>query len=537
MLNERIYTYRELGSKSPKIKQFKLSRRMQFQDAFALIESENIRGYIVIANADIYFDSSLQNIYGLQLEKHKRLLAQLRYDLPTKHSSTHRPLLFGPRPDSQDCWIFHSTHNPLEGDRGVFNFPFGKSGCDNKVAYLFAALGFEVCNDPIVVKSYHIHRTEIRDYNPNDKVPGPYLLIGPNLSGSGKTPKAMVEEQKTVWKSPLGWYLQRYGLDITGVTGKYRHHLFKQDNDSLFKLIQNKLQANDKFLVVRVSHIETRMAFAGYKLSLISRSSIKSTDEIAYLNYVNKSLSVLKTNAGIKLTDFADLLNYSQLYFASFTNADITCTWAPWDKMYQSTYGEHAHIEEILKARDATTVYAEVLSIFHHIRRNPWTWALRGKRLLIISSFIGSIREKIPVRDRLYGVDLFPECNFVFLKPPQTHGANDNRGFQTELDDFQKKVSAITDKFDVALVSCGGYGNIICDHIYKMGKSAIYVGGVLQMYFGIYGIRWLKDSKDIMRLYLNKHWSRPKPDELPLAPETIERDAISRITCLELIRQ
>ena len=42
-----------------------------------------------------------------------------------------------------------------------------------------------------------------------------------------------------------------------------------------------------------------------------------------------------------------------------------------------------------------------------------------------------------------------------------------------------------------------------------MNKSSIYVGGVLQMYFGIYGERWLKERKDIMKLYMNEHWIRP----------------------------
>jgi hypothetical protein len=76
--------------------------------------------------------------------------------------------------------------------------------------------------------------------------------------------------------------------------------------------------------------------------------------------------------------------------------------------------------------------------------------------------------------------------------------------------------------YDVALVSCGGYGNLVCNYIFDSGKSAIYVGGVLQMYFGILGGRWLQDEPDIIRLFLNENWTRPKEHERPEGYKTIE---------------
>jgi hypothetical protein len=30
------------------------------------------------------------------------------------------------------------------------------------------------------------------------------------------------------------------------------------------------------------------------------------------------------------------------------------------------------------------------------------------------------------------------------------------------------------------------------------------------MLFGVLGARWLKETPDAVRLYLNEHWSRPK---------------------------
>ena len=77
------------------------------------------------------------------------------------------------------------------------------------------------------------------------------------------------------------------------------------------------------------------------------------------------------------------------------------------------------------------------------------------------------------------------------------------------------EIEKIKDEFDIALCSCGGYGNLVCSRIYDMNKSAIYVGGVLQMYFGVYGSRWMRERGAILRLFMNKHWSRPKEEEQP----------------------
>ena len=45
--------------------------------------------------------------------------------------------------------------------------------------------------------------------------------------------------------------------------------------------------------------------------------------------------------------------------------------------------------------------------------------------------------------------------------------------------------------FDIALVSCGGYGAPLSYYIKKeLNKSVIYVGGGIQLLFGVMGKRW-----------------------------------------------
>jgi hypothetical protein len=187
--------------------------------------------------------------------------------------------------------------------------------------------------------------------------------------------------------------------------------------------------------------------------------------------------------------------------------------------VYRSISDSHNFITHIYKKE---TLWAFTFDIFHFIFNMPWTHALKGKRLLIISPFVESFKEKVSIREKIYGVDLFPDCEFVFIKPPQTQGSNPSAEFDVELNKFMKEVESIKDSFDVALCSCGGYGNLVCSGIYDMGKSAIYVGGVLQMYFGVLGQRWLRERADVVRLFLNEHWSRPKEHEKPKDYEKVE---------------
>jgi len=231
---------------------------------------------------------------------------------------------------------------------------------------------------------------------------------------------------------------------------------------------------------------------------------------------------VLKNNAGIRIGSWKQAQEFSDIHFNSFQQAKLITAWAPWDAVYMSTQDAHKMIGDIAIKNRAGVVHARVLDIYHYIHRQPWTHALRGQRILIISAFVDSIRAKIDTGEKIYGVDLFPDCEFVFVKPPQTQASNPSRVFTEELYDFNKDVEAVRDAFDVALVSCGGYGNLICSNIYDMGKSCILVGGVLQMYFGIYGNRWMKDNKDVLTMYLNEHWSRPQAQERPRAFENIE---------------
>ena len=75
------------------------------------------------------------------------------------------------------------------------------------------------------------------------------------------------------------------------------------------------------------------------------------------------------------------------------------------------------------------------------------------------------------------------------------------------LDDIKYKITK-ADKCDIYLVACGAYGLPICDYIKELGSNSVYIGGMLQLLFGLKGSRW--DKRPEITKYYNKHWTYPE---------------------------
>lgn len=492
LLNERIYTPNEMGFETQedielyenKIIQVNCEKRMTYRLVFDYVNENKVNGHIIICNSDIFFDKTIDNIRFMKLKETKSALCLLRYEYAGEKSLKDCQL-FGPRGDSQDTWILHSDNIPDLKLRKAFDFALGIPGCDNKITYLFQLCGIECFNLPNHVRTYHYHRSQKRNYNSQTKpIPQPWVSLVP-----------IIPEE----------------------SNEYVEHSYniQYENDNLFNYVSGKLEKGETFAIPRIAGIENNVAF--YAVAV--ESGLITEQEFMEKN-AKRVFAVMKNNAGIKLETFKDLQMYSKLYLQAFHRCDTYFDWEPWGNVYPYIRDSHDFITGNFEKK---RIWSLALDVFNNIHRRPWTWSLRGKRLLIVSAFVGSIKSKLNTLSQVYGVDLFPECRFVFLKPPQTQARNPSKDFQQELTIFGKRIAEVKDTFDVALLSCGGYGNPLIGLLQSMDISAIYIGGVLQMYFGIYGTRWLKERPDIMRLYLNKHWTRPTIMERPDGHKQIEQ--------------
>jgi len=477
LLNERIYTPEEMGVDNSKIIQIPLGTRLKYSDIFNWV---NIRmnlvetpGYIIIANADIFFDETLENLLKSDMNQKPTIMAQLRYDYDGTASGIK---IFGPRPDSQDCWIYHSKYNNLLLNKKIFNFELGMPGCDNSILYLFKLYNFRLINDPESLHCMHYHQTQIRNYSNKDLIKKPYVMINPpNL-------------EKCI-SSDVG---------------------FEEDNELLYNYIKDKLENNKKFIIPRIAGQENIIAY----------------DVRMYNEITAHRKEVMKSNAGVLLTNEKSCEKYSKKYLKAFKNCEIYSGWSSknQDNVYNGIKDSHEFIELKL-CNGKKKLWAEsALEIYNYINYpNIWTTAFKGKRILVISSFIESIKKKIEIREKIYGVDLFPDCEFVFIKPPSLSGDNPSCDWEIEYNKFCYELDKFKNDYDVALVSCGGLGNLVCNYLYEQhNKSAIYIGGVLSVWFGVYNKRMLEEKPAILRMYLNEWWSRPMTTERPLGWEKIE---------------
>lgn len=121
----------------------------------------------------------------------------------------------------------------------------------------------------------------------------------------------------------------------------------------------------------------------------------------------------------------------------------------------------------------------------------PWTHFLKHKKVLILSPFVESFKKQLSnnfqiFKDKKIFLD---DQQFVFYKTYQTIAGNKLHNnwletFELMCNDIEKL------DFDVALLGCGSYGLPLCNFIYSLNKSSIYIGGGLQLLFGVMGKRW-----------------------------------------------
>lgn len=154
--------------------------------------------------------------------------------------------------------------------------------------------------------------------------------------------------------------------------------------------------------------------------------------------------------------------------------------------------------------------------------KKPFTCALKGKRVLVVSPFAEQIKKQYENREKLFqDPDWLPEFELYTVKAVQTvAGVKDNRfsDWFEALDYMKNEVMKVD--FDIALLGCGAYGMPLAAYIKQCGKQAIYVGGVLQMIFGIRGKRW--DSIPEAASLYNDYWISIDKKDVPTNAEIVE---------------
>lgn len=152
----------------------------------------------------------------------------------------------------------------------------------------------------------------------------------------------------------------------------------------------------------------------------------------------------------------------------------------------------------------------------------PFTCALRGKKVLVVHPLAAQIERQYKNREKLFvDEDWLPEFELQTIAAVQTIAGERDARFDTWFEALDYMTDEVKKHdFDVALLGCGAYGMPLASRIKKMGKQVIYMGGVLQMLFGIRGKRW--DNIPEAKALYNSYWVDPDPSLKPKRADTVE---------------
>lgn len=231
-----------------------------------------------------------------------------------------------------------------------------------------------------------------------------------------------------------------------------------------------------------------------------------------HIPYSQRNYHNILYNAGVFPNDKSNIDRFCGEYAKSVEKADIIFAWG--------CIGEAGIIR---KYAPKEIVLGNIATLDPLLSEVNWYCSLADKRILVIHPFADTILKQYERRELLFENGLLPTFRELHvLKAVQSNaGAHENLKNCTwfdVLDDMTKAIEQIP--FDVALVGAGAYGMPLCAYCKSLGKQAVYMGGSLQLLFGIRGRRW--DNRPHYAKWFNQYWVYPGEQETPKQKDAVE---------------
>jgi hypothetical protein len=373
---------------------------------------------------------------------------------------------------SQDAFIFKSPVKQQVIEKT--KFPQNVWGSDNVILREFQDAGYTLFNPCRQIITVHEHASQVRNEN-RERLPPPWVSLKPSYI-------KLNDECAT-------------NINILNL---------KQSN----QYIIDKIKSNTPFIIGRIG--------AGAE-AWILQSAFSNKPVLE--NY----LSILSKNAGIYF-DKNNTQKLLEIYVKNYIESFQACC----SISYFAEMPRYIEIQNLLSSKfNLKKIHSRAIEPFYMMEDSevPWSHYLKGKKVLIVHPFIKTMKKQKASGFKLFGErDIFLEDQeLVYYKTFSTIAGNHiHENWYETYKIMCMDISKL--EFDIALVACGGYGMPICNFIKSnLKKSAIYVGGGLQLFFGIMGKRW--EKSDFWVKHIEKYGNqfvRPGEDEIVKDKEKVE---------------
>ncbi len=284
-----------------------------------------------------------------------------------------------------------------------------------------------------------------------------------------------------------------------------KHNLLELSNKSLYNYIEKKFNNNEHFIIPRISlGIQPQCILLAHNLiEAYNKQDISLLEQ--YSEQIQHYIPTLKVNSGIYCTDIDSLLQYYSSYMSSLSLAEyiIEPEVNINSEVYRTIYESIDFIKKENDNKEYNFFYCLELYNFIH-KKNVWYELFKNKKILIISIQSDLIEKQ--VNKTIYKQPLFDISNCSFLNIKDTREDMESSDWMIEYKTICDKLCDISNNYDIALVSANGFSNPLLEYIYSNGKSGIYIGNILDIYFGIISKNNNAKYMDIMGVYGSQEW-------------------------------
>lgn len=319
----------------------------------------------------------------------------------------------------------------------------------------------------------------------------------------------------------MDFFVKKYCRKIRGIFINKKYH-FKNEKERLSCLdytgnkaslyIKHLLEQDKPLMISRFGSVELgclidyifhkkNRYFLGRAINYFSGHTTEKT----YRQDVSASMI---NNAGFFPNSEEYLDRFCELMLSDIRCIDVCGSWQKTELLLKK------YMPKIVR------MYIGDLEPFLH--EDPWSAALKDKKVLVIHPFSETIKMQYAKREHLFkNPDVLPEFELKVIKSVQSIAGNEVEypDWFAALDYMKSEIDKVD--FDIALIGCGAYGLPLAAHIKRLGKKALHLGGATQLLFGIKGRRW-ETEQDYDKRFYNDAWIRPLDIDKPRGYEKVE---------------